>query len=199
MTILLVRHGETTGNAARMMQRPDVPLNARGIRQAAALADRLVGHGFAHILCSDLPRARMTAEPLVARGHSIEHTPLLQERNFGDIRGMRYDDLTFDPFAPSYAPPNGETVEMFLARVARAFDLILERRRALSGPLVVVTHGLVCHALVRDHLRIADAPARFDNTGVTVFDAAPPHPMTLINCTRHLGDELTTPPVNAPV
>ena len=30
MTILLVRHGETDGNAARVLQRPDVPLNGRG-------------------------------------------------------------------------------------------------------------------------------------------------------------------------
>jgi len=34
MTILLVRHGETDGNASRILQRADVPLNERGIRQA---------------------------------------------------------------------------------------------------------------------------------------------------------------------
>ena len=32
MTILVVRHGETDGNAARILQRPDVPLNQRGMR-----------------------------------------------------------------------------------------------------------------------------------------------------------------------
>ena len=41
MTILLVRHGETDGNAARILQRPDVPLNERGMRQAEQLAQRL--------------------------------------------------------------------------------------------------------------------------------------------------------------
>jgi len=49
MTILLVRHGETAGNAARILQRPDIPLNERGIRQAAQLAERLFGLGFAHV------------------------------------------------------------------------------------------------------------------------------------------------------
>jgi broad specificity phosphatase PhoE len=34
MTILIARHGETDGNAARILQRPDVPLNERGMRQA---------------------------------------------------------------------------------------------------------------------------------------------------------------------
>ena len=67
MTILLVRHGETDGNAARVLQRPEVPLNERGIRQAEQLAQRLFAHGFVHIVCSDLLRARMTAAPLAAR------------------------------------------------------------------------------------------------------------------------------------
>ena len=54
MAILLVRHGETVGNAARVLQRPDNPLNERGIRQAALLAERRFALGFAHVLCSDL-------------------------------------------------------------------------------------------------------------------------------------------------
>jgi 2,3-bisphosphoglycerate-dependent phosphoglycerate mutase len=84
MTILLVRHGETAGNAARILQRADVPLNERGIRQAEQLARRLLDHGFAHVVCSDLLRARMTAAALAARsGAEIEESPLLQERNFG--------------------------------------------------------------------------------------------------------------------
>ena len=200
MTILLVRHGETSGNAARIMQRPEVPLNERGIRQAAQLAERLLAHGFAHVLCSDLVRARMTAAPLAARGHAIEETALLQERNFGDIRGTPYADLASDPFAPDYAPPGGETVAMFLDRVAQAFALILERRRASSGPLVVITHGLVCHAIARDHLRVASPPDHFANTSVTEFDAAPPYATTAVNSTDHLGDdELATLPASAPV
>ena len=44
MTILLVRHGETDSNAARILQRTDVPLNERGMRQAERLARRLFAH-----------------------------------------------------------------------------------------------------------------------------------------------------------
>src|SRR5215813_3826997 len=102
MTILLVRHGETDGNAARILQRPDVPLNARGMRQAEQLASRLSALGFVSILCSDLVRARMTAAPLAAgSGIAIEESPLLQERNFGDMRGLPYAALDEDPFGPS--------------------------------------------------------------------------------------------------
>src|SRR5437764_7482956 len=113
MTILVVRHGETDGNAARILQRPDVPLNARGMRQAELLARRLSGHGFVHILCSDLLRARMTAAPLAAiSGIAIEENALLQERNFGDLRGTPYDALDYDPFGLDVAPPNGESWPM---------------------------------------------------------------------------------------
>jgi len=184
--ILLVRHGETAGNAARVMQRPEIPLNDRGIRQAARLAERLFATGFVHVLCSDLVRARMTAEPLRGRGTVIEETPLLQERNFGDLRGTPYAELTFDPFALDYVPPGGESIPVFHRRVAEAFALIAMRRQALAGSLVVVTHGLVCRALVENHTAIAAAPDHFDNAGVTELDPAPPFTVRLANCTQHL-------------
>src|SRR5262249_32288089 len=116
MTILLVRHGETDGNAARILQRPDVPLNERGMRQAEQLAGRLCAGGFICIVCSDLLRARMTAAPLAARsGIAIEESPLLQERNFGDLRGVPYAELAENPFGPGFAPPNGEDWPTFHA------------------------------------------------------------------------------------
>src|SRR5215469_5028474 len=194
MTILLVRHGETDGNAARVLQRPDVPLNDRGIRQAEQLARRLAAHGFVHILCSDLVRARMTAAPLAAcSGIAIEKTPLLQERNFGVLRGTPYDALNDDPFGPDFAPPNGEDWPAFHVRVADAFAFIVNRRRRIGGFLVVVTHGLVCRALVERHTLLpvgAVCPERFDNTSVTILHEDAPHGVSLMNCTRHLATSL---------
>jgi 2,3-bisphosphoglycerate-dependent phosphoglycerate mutase len=191
MTILLVRHGETDGNAARVLQRPEVPLNERGMRQAELLARRLVADGFVAILCSDLLRARMTAEPIAARsGIAVEQSPLLQERNFGDLRGMAYAALPEDPFGPDVAPPNGEDWPTFHARVAAAFAFIVGKRRTTNGRLVVVTHGLVCHALVARHLHVPDGaaiPERFDNASITVLHEDAPHRVSLMNCTRHLA------------
>jgi 2,3-bisphosphoglycerate-dependent phosphoglycerate mutase len=190
MTILVVRHGETDGNALRILQRADVPLNARGIHQAEQLARRLSGERFVHILCSDLPRAQMTAAPIAAlTGIAIEENPLLQERNFGDLRGTPYADLAEDPFGPDYAPPNGEDWPTFHARVAEAFAFIVDRRRSVNGTLVVVTHGFVVRALVERHAVLPDglvAPERFENTSVTVLHEHAPHGVNLLNCTRHL-------------
>ena len=194
MTILLVRHGEADGNAARVLQRPDVPLNDRGLRQAEQLARRLSAHGFARILCSDLLRARMTAAPLAARsGIAIEQSPLLQERNFGDLRGLPYAELTENPFGPDVRPPNGEDWPTFHARVADAFAFIVSRRRSANGTLVVVTHGLVCRALVERHALLPEGvavPDRFDNASITVMQEDAPHGVSLLNCTRHLMTSL---------
>ena len=41
MSILLIRHGETALNAARIVQHPETPLNERGVGQARRLAERL--------------------------------------------------------------------------------------------------------------------------------------------------------------
>jgi probable phosphoglycerate mutase len=190
MTILLVRHGETDGNAARILQRPEVPLNARGIRQTEQLAQRLMALGFVHVVSSDLLRARMTAAPLTTRaGMTIEETPLLQERNFGDLRGMPYAALAEDPFGPDVAPPNGEDWPTFHARVAEAFAFMVRTRRSLNGNLVVITHGLVCRAVVERHTKVptgAIVPDRFDNTSITVLHEDAPHAVSLLNCTQHL-------------
>ena len=194
MTILLVRHGETDGNAAHILQRANVPLNERGMRQTEELARRLLARGFVHIVCSNLLRARMTAAPLAAcSGIAIEESPLLQERNFGDLRGVPYAELTENPFGHDFVPPNGEDWPTFHARVAEAFALIVSRRRSVNGTLVVVTHGLVCRALVERHALLPQGvivPERFDNTSITVLHEDAPHGVTLINCTRHLMTSL---------
>ena len=190
--IFLIRHGETAGNAARIVQRPDIPLSERGIAQAERLARRLADAGIAGILASDLRRAAMTAEHLSrATRLPIRFEPLLHERNFGDIRGTAYADLGLDPFDPGYAPPNGETWEVFHARVDRAWDRMREVAAATEGHLAVVTHGLVCKSLAGRHLALPageGVPERWENTSVTIVDAAAPWRVSLLNCCAHLGD-----------
>ena len=190
--IFLIRHGETAGNAARIVQRPDIPLSERGIAQAERLARRLARVGITGILSSDLARAAMTADHLSrATGLPIAFEPLLHERNFGDIRGTAYADLAFDPFDPGYAPPNGESWEVFHARVDRAWTRVREVAAATTGHLAVVTHGLVCKSLAGRHLALPDGegvPERWENTSVTIVDASAPWRVNLLNCCAHLDD-----------
>jgi probable phosphoglycerate mutase len=190
--ILLVRHGETELNAARVLQLPETPLSARGIAQAERLGRRLAEHPVAAIVSSDLARARMTAEAVAAAtGAPVSLEAKLQERNFGDLRGTPYAELDEDPFAPGYVPPGGESWEDLHARVDAAWDLVLAAARAAgSGDLVVVTHGLVCHSLIRRRLSVAPPlvlPAGFANTSLTIVDPQPPWRVTRVNCTEHLA------------
>lgn len=190
MSILIIRHGETAGNANRVVQHPETPLSERGMAQAGLLGRRLADAGITRIVASDYARAAMTAAAVAeATGLPIESDPLLRERNFGEIRGRAYADLDFDLMAPDYAPPGGEDWPSFHGRVDRAWQRVRETRAAQDGVLAVVTHGLVCFSLVARQLHLAEAgePAMgFGNTSVTVVRAEPPWQIELLNCTAHL-------------
>ena len=190
MNILLIRHGETELNAARVLQPAGTPLSARGLAQAAQLAQRLATLGVTGVISSDLPRARRTAEAIaLATGAPLSTSAGLRERNFGDWRGLPYDGLAANPLTMSDAPPGGESAAEFEARVALAFADIVQRAAAGRGALAVVTHGLVIRAMLAAHVRLpADTaqPTHLGNTSLSVFDGHAPHAASVVNCTRHL-------------
>lgn len=201
MTILLLRHGETLLNVSRTIQPAATPLGPRGLAQAQALARRLAAMNIGAIVSSDLPRAWQTAEAIAAACRlPVVREPLLQERNFGDLRGRSRDALDFDPLTMPEAPPGGESVAMFRDRVSRAFARIVALRAGLgSGNLAVVTHGLVIGAMLERHLQHAGAtvvPARIGNTSLTMFAAEPPHCVSLLDCTVHLDDGIAEDPLS---
>ena len=197
MSIFLIRHGETLGNASRTVQLPGNPLSPRGVAQAERLARRLQAEGIAAILSSDFARAATTAEHLQrVTDAPISLSPLLQERSFGDLRGTPYAELGFDMFAPDYAPPNGETWEVFHARVDRAWVFVQNAAAAAGGHLAVVTHGLVCRSLAARHLILPvgqEVPVRWENTALTVIDHPAPWRVRLLNSIAHLDDPATRP------
>jgi len=201
MTLLIIRHGETPLNVARVMQPADTPLSANGLAQAALLAQRLAAgqpHRPTAIASSDLPRALQTAQAIAAAtGLPITTSALLHERNFGDLRGQPYDTLGFDPLTREEGPPNGESIPQFAARCAAAWAWVLQQHAALvagagaSAVLAVVSHGLVIKQwLQHGPLQVPATlvlPERLSNTSLTVAAAAPPHVVSLVDCTAHLG------------
>src|SRR5262252_9580356 len=65
--LLLVRHGESTWNAARRIQgQLDPPLSDRGMTQAQEVAERFGGHRLEGLYSSDLARTWQTAEQIGA-------------------------------------------------------------------------------------------------------------------------------------
>ncbi len=136
----------------------------------------------------------MTAEPL----SSILKVPPtlradLQERNYGDVRGLPYDEVGVSILDPDYEPPGGETWREFHQRVDGVWRHI--QKRLVDTPvdtaecLIVVTHGLVLHSLVTrllDTSHLLEVPTAFHNTSVTMVEAQPPWKVTALNCTTHL-------------
>ncbi len=215
MTLLIIRHGETPLNVARVLQPAATPLSARGQAQAAALAERLAAaqpaalrqstdlaalrpslHPAAlrpvAIVSSDLPRALQTAQAIgTACGLAVHTSVLLHERNFGQWRGLAYDSLGFDPLSNAEGAPGGESLADFKARCQHAWAWVLAQHAALGGPLAVVTHGLVIRTWLQDGpLAVPTGmalPHGLANTSLTVADSAPPHTVQLLDYTSHLA------------
>jgi probable phosphoglycerate mutase len=202
MTILWLRHGETALNAARIMQPADTPLSPRGLAQAEAAARRIAAMRPVAILASDMPRALQTAGALARlTGLPVATDPCLQERNFGALRGRPWSTLDFDPTELLEAPEGGESMPDFHDRAAEAWALSTDRRAALDGLLVVVSHGLLIHAVLQRHAHWpAGTPAlphRLANTSVSIVDAVPPHAVQTVDCTLHLADDTGPSPAGA--
>jgi probable phosphoglycerate mutase len=192
MAIVLVRHGETDGNARRFLQLPDTPLSKRGEAQARRVAARLQAHRIGAILASDYARARRTAELIRdVSGAALDFDIGLRERNFGALRGTSYDELGLDPFAPGYTPPEGESWEDLHARADATWERAVARATALDGDLVLVSHGLLVHSIVSRRLDLAGvtAPRGFGNTAVTIAESLAPVTVRVLGCTAHLDED----------
>jgi broad specificity phosphatase PhoE len=155
--LYFVRHGETEWNRTRRIQgRTDIPLNAAGRAQAAAIARRLKELEDAprslEFHCSPLGRARQTmAAILAAFGLPDDHARIddrLMERSFGDYDGQTWQQLFAAGIDPDLQPeayhdwrPDGG--ESFADVAHRVGAWLGELRR----PAIVVSHGGVSRVL----------------------------------------------------
>lgn len=180
--LAVVRHGQTEFNRDGLYQgHADSPLTPAGEVQALRLAPRLRSLDCcATVHCSDLGRARRTAELLIQPPvHRIREDPALRERCYGVFEGLsrtqiaeRYPEARVASGAanPDYTPLGAETQDEFNGRVIRVFDRIASEH--VGGRVIVVTHGGVVTAFARYVLGVpADAPRRFDigNTSLSLF------------------------------
>jgi probable phosphoglycerate mutase len=190
VSIYIVRHGETAGNAGGVIQVPETPLNERGLAQAEAVGRRLSAEPIDRVIASDYARAHTTAQAIGrALGLEVEVHAGLRERNFGDLRGRPRSEIGETMYSPELVPPNGESWDVFHDRVERCWADVAAAAASTERSIAVVTHGLVCYSLA---LRLLGLPEGtevvrgFGNTAVTVVDKAPPHRVSVYNCTAHL-------------
>jgi ribonuclease H / adenosylcobalamin/alpha-ribazole phosphatase len=168
-TLILVRHGRTALTESRKIsggdgENPD--LSELGRQDAREVAEELAKLGrsgnFAYlnapvaVVHSPIARAQQTAQAIANRV-SIPMVPNddLAEIGFGEWDGLTNEEMIaafeeqYNAWRGSFevAPPGGESLKDFDARVLRAFDSILDRYSGQT--VVVVAHVMPIRALLR--------------------------------------------------
>jgi broad specificity phosphatase PhoE len=148
--LLIIRHGHTAlnlpGRDERLRGWLDVPLDQQGLDEAAETGDHVSSnYQVDHIYCSDLRRARQTAEVLRRKtGAAVTHTSGLRPWNLGVFCGQRVREII--PFLnllnqhPDMPAPSGESFYQFYGRYAHRLQALLSEAETSSGSIAVVTH-----------------------------------------------------------
>ncbi|HUI04716.1 MAG TPA: histidine phosphatase family protein [Acidimicrobiales bacterium] len=166
--LVLVRHGESEGNAARqLVGRHDSPLTERGRAQAAALEGALRGAGrVGRLISSPLARARDSAAAL-GLGLPVEVDERWVEVDYGRYDGEALGAVPAEVWArwradPAFRPPGGETLLELGARVRAACEELFAHDghggRA-DADVVVVSHVSPIKAAVAWALGVGDEVA----------------------------------------
>lgn len=148
--ITLVRHGQSTGNAANCFTgQSDVALSELGQKQAELTAAAFSDERFTAIYASDLQRARLTAAPIAHQQClTVFVTDQLREIDLGDFQGRSFLEIKRD-FPREFAAlsrrelditiPGGESHRAVRARVIKKFTEIIDQHR--GGNILLVVHG----------------------------------------------------------
>ncbi len=180
MKLVVIRHGETTANVARLFSgHQDVELTDKGREQAKEVSEKLKDYNFTKIYSSDLVRARNTAE-IINKYHNkqIIVSNQLREMNFGEYEGTNYDEAfklktgevkkgsigTWD-----FRFKNGENLEEMKNRVMGYIDKIKEDANEDDTILVVAHGGVIRMILAMEVACNKESYWRFDacNCGIT--------------------------------
>jgi probable phosphoglycerate mutase len=201
--VLLIRHGQSEGNAAgRFGGHTATPLSAEGREQAERTARILASEGLTAIYTSDLPRAIATAAPLAElTGVELQITDAFRERSVGVMEGLKFEEAA-EKFPEQYAALlrrdidhvllGGESYRQLLDRASRKLDEAIELHR--GGRIAIFTHtGTIC--ILALHLMGAlDAPElkpvwiATANCGISRFELREHNfvRVAALNDTRHL-------------
>jgi probable phosphomutase (TIGR03848 family) len=164
-TVILLRHGRTTANAAGVLAgwTPGVRLDDAGSAQVQAVAERLAAVPLAAVVSSPLERCQQTAGAVVAgRSVELQTDDRLGEARYGDWTGRPIKELVKDPMwkvvqqHPSAAVFPGAEGEGLAQTQARAVAAVREWNAQLGPDAVwlACSHGDVIKAVLADALGV---------------------------------------------
>ena len=205
-TFLLVRHGETTWGAdARFAGREDVPLTARGARQAQAVAARIRPLAPSIVLTSPLQRCRTTAEAIAGAARvRVVVEERLNDGLLGEWTGLRAVEIAQRwpaEFAswrsdPDAEPPGGESFTGIRERIRPVLNETVESFRGHT--VVLVTHAATSKMILATALNVDSAMGyrvRVDTGSLTGFTVEPAGTVLVwvVNDTGHLTGPIAEP------
>lgn len=169
-TVLLIRHAAHVELGKVLTgRRRDVALSPEGLEQAEIVGDLLGVEPLAGVYSSPRERAFYTARE-IADQHELEVTLLdsLDEIDFGDWTGKRFDELEGDPLWDAWneargsaRPPGGETMTEATRRAAHAIAELAGAHA--ESRIAIVTHCDIIRGLIAHHLGLPlDNLLRFD-------------------------------------
>jgi probable phosphoglycerate mutase len=193
-SIYLVRHGETawslTGQHTGLT---DLPLTARGERNARRLGERLMNQAFAGVFTSPSQRARRTCQ-LAGFASTVQVKRDLAEWNYGIFEGRRTKEIRSeypDWQLFRHGCPGGESPEQV---AARAGD-VLNQIRAIKGDALIFSSGHFLRVLAARWLGLEPAAGKFlalstASLSVIGYEHNSSQPaIRMWNDTSHLEDE----------
>jgi probable phosphomutase (TIGR03848 family) len=164
-TVILLRHGRTTANAAGVLAgwTPGVRLDDAGTTQVQAVAERLAAVPLAAVVSSPLERCQQTAGAVVeGRALELQTDDRLGEARYGDWTGRPIKELVKEPLwkvvqqHPSAAVFPGAEGEGLAQTQARAVAAVREWNAKLGPDAVwlACSHGDVIKAVLADALGV---------------------------------------------
>ena len=138
----MVRHGETTTNLEKIATgQMNVELTRIGKQQAEQCRNVIKSIGLKPdvILCSGLNRTIHTADIInQVLGCNVYIRPELDEQNYGDWEGKRWDIILPEIEKDGENPPNGESQSEFYARINSAIEELFD---VFGGTILFVAHA----------------------------------------------------------
>lgn len=198
MKLILIRHGETLGNVAEIIQggQTQGELTKEGEEQAKKAGHRLKNEKIDVIIISPLYRTRQTSEPIIKEHPQAEivYDENVKEMKFGVLEGKTYQEFIeirekSGIAHEDFKQDGGESFIELFERAKNTIEKIIKKYKGKT--VLIVSHGTFVRMLVDyliDKKFNNDKKHSHGNTGITMIEISDSgkHKAHFINCTKHL-------------
>jgi len=207
--IIFIRHTQTEANVTgELVGRSDSPLTELGFAQLDDIVTGLCDVEISRIFTSPAKRTKKLARA-IQRKHPDVHCALdgrLQEIDFGQAEGLRYNDLPMHGISVDYGAYNKPMTMGGESRAEVDFRMIsfLEEAKKLAGTTCVVSHGGPIRSAVATllGLRPTDCWAfHIDNGSMIVVNIVDGRGVLeeIKPCRTEIGTKVSSDPIVEPI